>query len=882
VSVSFSGSQLVVTGDHSGNNIRVDVTGSGELARQRISYYNGGWVVVGEYGGYSSILMHSGGGNDTVNIDAVLYPGDPITINCDDGRGVVNLHSFPRLAPVNVQNTHSYNALYVIDPLVSTSAALTVNSNSCTLAHSGATYVVNYDPAHLSALNFGLGDAGNTVVVNDTPISISPDGILTTIVTGHGADFVTVKGTTGALDIVGHAASMVRVSNNGRLDGIVGPITILNPPDYTAVIVDDSADPTPLPATVDTIAIGGDSYGRISFWHDLIAPIEFKYGDTSSVTFYTSPGYYVNVLATGVPTTVSCQPGSTVNVGNAGHLTGILGSLTLASAVVNVYDYADPTARTVTLDTVGAYGRISFGGVPIQYQSGGTSLMTLDTGTGGATANVLATSVPTNVAGYGPLTVNVGNAGLLQGIQANLSLSDPGSQGLAVTVNDQNDSADRLSTILDTVNLGVNFIRLRNLAPATIYSVAEQTSQFVVNGGSGQNFWSVEGTAAGVNTAVYGGTGYNQFGAGDGSGNSLLGPLALHGRPGSFSFMEYVDYVSPTAQTYTLTANAISRPGLAPVTFDGMGEVIFVPANVGGNAINLEGVAPGVAVLDTGNGDTLTIGANQTLASILGAVIVGPLYNNTSANVVIDDSANAIPPAGPITFSNDVTYGFSISGLVPTGIYLSAENATYNTNLRTGAGDKTFNMQAAPQGVALTLDAGRGTNTLDYTGFTGNVLVDLPLGSATGFSGISHIQNVQGASGGPAGSYNLLIGTGGNVLSGGFGRRNILVAGASASTLLGGDQDDLLIAGTTAYDTDPTLAAWLQIAAYWAGNDDFGTRADNLASGTGVPLLDASVVTGNGGGNTLIGNGELGVIYTDGLDAISGFDPGSRIYPINP
>jgi hypothetical protein len=48
--------------------------------------------------------------------------------------------------------------------------------------------------------------------------------------------------------------------------------------------------------------------------------------------------------------------------------------------------------------------------------------------------------------------------------------------------------------------------------------------------------------------------------------------------------------------------------------------------------------------------------------------------------------------------------------------------------------------------------------------------------------------------------------------------------------------EDLLIGGTTAYDTDPALANWLAIANYWAGMDDFATRSANLQSGTGVPL----------------------------------------------
>ena len=56
----------------------------------------------------------------------------------------------------------------------------------------------------------------------------------------------------------------------------------------------------------------------------------------------------------------------------------------------------------------------------------------------------------------------------------------------------------------------------------------------------------------------------------------------------------------------------------------------------------------------------------------------------------------------------------------------------------------------------------------------------------------------------------------------------------------------------------------------------------NLTAGNGVPLLDATTVTGNGGGNAMNANGALALLYTDGLDAISGFDPGSQTVPIAP
>jgi len=73
------------------------------------------------------------------------------------------------------------------------------------------------------------------------------------------------------------------------------------------------------------------------------------------------------------------------------------------------------------------------------------------------------------------------------------------------------------------------------------------------------------------------------------------------------------------------------------------------------------------------------------------------------------------------------------------------------------------------------------------------------------------------------------------------------------------------------------------IMDYWAwSGDDYYTRAANVTSGNGVPLLDATTVTGNWGGNTLLGSGALALLYTDALDAIIGIDPGSIIIPIAP
>ena len=110
----------------------------------------------------------------------------------------------------------------------------------------------------------------------------------------------------------------------------------------------------------------------------------------------------------------------------------------------------------------------------------------------------------------------------------------------------------------------------------------------------------------------------------------------------------------------------------------------------------------------------------------------------------------------------------------------------------------------------------------------------------------------------------------------------VCVSRASASTLHAGNGEDLLIGGSTAYDSEAGLSSWQQVAAYWAGGDDYATRVTNLLSGAGAALLDSSLVTGNGGSNVLVGDGALALLYTDGLDAIAGFDLGAQQILIGP
>src|SRR5207253_6599461 len=143
-------------------------------------------------------------------------------------------------------------------------------------------------------------------------------------------------------------------------------------------------------------------------------------------------------------------------------------------------------------------------------------------------------------------------------------------------------------------------------------------------------------------------------------------------------------------------------------------------------------------------------------------------------------------------------------------------------NLTGGAGPNGF-IFSDGAGISGNLDGGSG-GSLDYSAYSSSVIVDLQTATATGVGGtIAVIQNVTGGNGGGAGIYNILVGNGGNTLTGGSGRRNLLIAGASASTLNAGDDEDILIGGMTQYDMD--VASLTAIMDYWsASSDDYATR----------------------------------------------------------
>jgi hypothetical protein len=371
----------------------------------------------------------------------------------------------------------------------------------------------------------------------------------------------------------------------------------------------------------------------------------------------------------------------------------------------------------------------------------------------------------------------------------------------------------------------------------------------VVTGGNADNTIAIDNTFSGVPLTVNEGTGHGIVTVGDGALDSIQGPITINGGAGDSLTLN--DEAFADSRTFTITGSTIAWGG-PTLTYAGLGSVT-VSGGTGGNTFDLLATSAATAILIAGGGSGDTLADSNA--------------GNTFA----------------ITGGN--------SGILRGSSYGSSVAFSQVGNLTAGSGGDTFSFA---DGASLSGNlTGGGSDTLDYTAYRSSVLVDLQTGFATGVGGlVSGITTVIGGSSAPfaGGIYNLLIGKGGDTLYGGFGRPNILVAGPSASTLVGGGyspsgagDQDILIAGSTAYDTEAGLSTWQQIATYWASGAPYNTRLAHILGGTDVPILDASVVTGNGGGNTLIGYySEMALLYTDGTDTIADFGAGSHRVRIAP
>jgi hypothetical protein len=287
-----------------------------------------------------------------------------------------------------------------------------------------------------------------------------------------------------------------------------------------------------------------------------------------------------------------------------------------------------------------------------------------------------------------------------------------------------------------------------------------------INGGSVQNTFDVQATAAGIATTINAGTGGDTVNVGSDPVNlpqSILDPIqgavAVNGTGGNTTVNFNDKGGTPGAApnqvyNYSLAQNSFSRTGTATVTFAGMATVNLHAANAGGNGFNDLGVsstAPGTTTnvyAGTGLNEFLVFDINYTLNGIQGALNLhgtGGLLPNNDV-VFLNDITNPtghtyLVSAGAASAGNQsgMVQRFADSGMQnpDTALIkydgLNAYSVLATNDGRPRAGGNTINVQSQAANLWTIIAAGTGdTVNVGQNGSMANVLGDLRIQSALG------------------------------------------------------------------------------------------------------------------------------------------------------
>jgi hypothetical protein len=440
--------------------------------------------------------------------------------------------------------------------------------------------------------------------------------------------------------------------------------------------------------------------------------------------------------------------------------------------------------------------------------------------------------------------------------------------------------------------------------------------------GPGQHAVQINAVPQGVSVHVTS-AGYDAVTLGNGSVQGIQGPVFI-ANPPAYTILTIDDSADPIGRSVLLTESGIA--GLSPAginyqqadllalnVYGGSGTNTFTVSNTpanpfvtttlhsgrGFNAVSVLATTGPLHVVGGGYGDQVNVGHNGSVQGIRGAVSVTnpPSYTALSVDDSFDGSGRAV----------SVTNA-SITGLAPAVISYqqydlesltvrggyggngftvnSTPGGWASTAIDTGDGSDTVVMGNGPVGW-LTLNGGAGGNTLNYARYTGNVEVNLLLGTATGVSGgVTSFQDVVGGLGN-----NLLVSGGpGEVLIGGAGR-NLLIDGYtptpfsflgspySRSELVGGTGDNLIIGESVAYGRNQQ--ALDALFAEWTRADETAAqRMAHLRWGGGLNgsyVLNGSTVSGVGDQDTLVGGAGLNWFLADTSDWLAFSHPTDQV-----
>jgi hypothetical protein len=770
----------------------------------------------------------TGTGSDTVRVAATtqtlnIIPGAGNN-EIDVAPGQMNLSTIQ--GQVLIDGSGGNTAVSLFDQAKPHHDTYTITSTS-TIIQDPAT--ITY--TNIQALNL-YGAASGTYNIQGTPA-----GATVTIYPGTGSNtFSVVPGLQGLV-----------------LNGVsTGPL-----------MIDDSADTGPATYTITATTVQVNGLPAITYTG---APSLIVKGGSGTNTF--------NVLGTTAATPVTLDTGTgtaTVNVGNsANSLDLIQGALTVqgqgGSDLLNVNDSGAGTAHTYTVSVASiarnGMATIAFAGIQNIALSGGP--ITGNLFVVSSTAAGTTTTVTCSPSAFDEFVVE-DNAGTMNSIQGNLFLHGQAKASNFALFYDYLNSATGLSYTLTNSTLnrtGTATITFTGLVETILYAAQHGAAI------------SVPSSAAGVASIVLAGNGSTVTvgsrapGLG-GTVANILGNLVLQSYGGQTPTMIVDDSGDTVGRSATLKANTSSYGifGLAPATIYwnlGPGSVATLVGGSGANTYAVQSIPSGVAVhLNGGSGnDNFVLGtAARGLADLLGPLSIdGGGGNNT-----------VLGPDQSVTWALTGSNSGQVGGTRFSNI----------ENLVGGSGADTF-LVSSGASLSGRIDGGGGNNTLDYSAYRGDIVVNLALATATNVTGgVAHIANVTGSQGN-----DILVGDANpNVLRGGTGC-NLLIGGGGADQLFGGGGDNIQIGGTTAYDLNPpALMAIMQ--EFSRTDENFHQRLDHLANGGGLngsyllntdPTLGAVTVFDDGAADVLNAGGALDWFFSHKKDdVIVNRQPGDKV-----
>lgn len=591
----------------------------------------------------TSMFIFAGAGNDDVRVIATGLNGlsvdgvagsDKVTVGASIANGLRDING-----SVRVSNSTGYTELK-LDDSGDFNASGDVRISDTEVSGLGPARVT-VDPRGISTLFILASNgifAGNQVTVLNTPQNRA-GSFRTTINTGRYNDVVNVLRTSSSLTINGERGTdAVNIGENASMQGIRGVISLTNFGGFTDLLLNDAAGPTSRDVSLGVLASGsgyvrGLALGAVNFRERDLRSLTIRggYGGnrfTVQDTPQNIPGTLAMRLNTGAGTdtvqvwqTTSALPIDggggldSVTIGRSGRLGDIAGSIDVFNppdggyTALTINGANDAVSRTFTLDPGSVTGlapaQIRFAPADLRAltvsagsggnnvtvintpQNGlGTVAVVLNTGLGADVVNLQRAASTTTVNGQrGADIVNVGFSGNMQGVTAQLTVTNAGNWS---TLNLEN-SADTLPRTV-TMNVVGNFGTVAGLAPALIRYRRSDLRALNVWGGSGNNTFDVRSTAqstiaGGSPTTLSAGSGsdtiyvtgtqgsvfidpqgnFNQITIGErpgvaGSLAGIRGDVTLRGEEGVHgNFVDIVDRLNARPSDYTMDAQRLYR-----------------------------------------------------------------------------------------------------------------------------------------------------------------------------------------------------------------------------------------------------------------------------------------------------------------------------------